>query len=111
VVERARLYEQQMGRPYKSILHAGGALFFISLHTASAQTLEVNDKKLFSDQCVIEMTRVSDFRKMINDKLSKDFVTNYRPATIACLFPDSTKITEQVEIRPRGDTEGKSVIC
>jgi len=103
IMQSAKIYQQRTGRLYESILLAGIVLFVISLRPASAQTLVVDEKKFFTDHRVIEMTLVSDFRKLINDKLRKDFATNYQPATITCLFPDSAKITEQVEIRPRGE--------
>ena len=96
-------YKLQRSNLHKSITQLSFVLFFISLHIASAQTLVVDKKKFFADEAVIEMTLVSDFRKLINDKLRKDFAVNYQPATITCLFPDSVKITEQIEIRPRGE--------
>jgi len=102
-MEIAKIYQQQISRLYKNFIQAGIVLFFISLQTASAQTLVVDKKKFFTGEQVIEITLVSDFQKLIHNKLKKDFATNYQPATITCLFPDSTKITEQVEIRPRGE--------
>jgi hypothetical protein len=85
------------------MIQIGIVVFYISLHTTSAQTLVIDETNFFTDERVIEMTLVSDFRKLIHDKLRKDFATNYQPATITCLFPDSIKITEQVEIRARGE--------
>jgi hypothetical protein len=96
-------YRLQIHRLHIGIVKICLSLFFISIHTVSAQTLVVDKKKFFIDEQLIEMTIVSDFKKLISDKLRKDFATNYQPATITCLFPDSTVITEQIEIRPRGD--------
>ncbi|MEJ7588875.1 MAG: hypothetical protein WKI04_15070 [Ferruginibacter sp.] len=59
-------------------------------------------RKFFADEQVIEMNLVSDFKKLINEKLRKDYQQNFLPASITCLFPDRLKVTEEVEIRPRG---------
>ena len=48
------------------------------------------------------MTILSDFNTLIKGKFKKDYQHNYQPATITCVFPDSSKITETIEIRPRG---------
>ncbi|MGZ8553729.1 MAG: hypothetical protein ACXWV8_10010, partial [Chitinophagaceae bacterium] len=77
-------------------------LLFVSGDMVSAQSLVVDKKKFFSDEQIIEMDLLADFKNLIRDKLKKDYETNFQPATITCLFPDSIKITEKIEIRPRG---------
>jgi hypothetical protein len=76
-------------------------IFFNGLVTA--QTFNLDKKKFFTDESIIEMSLVADFKKLIKEKLDPNFKTNFLPATITCLFPDSSKITEQIEIRPRGE--------
>lgn len=101
-MKKVKNCKQQINPLIGGIMQICIALFFTCVHTASAQTLVVDKKKFFTDEKLIEMTLVSDFRKLINNKIRKDYADYYQPATITCLFPDSTVITEQVEIRPRG---------
>ncbi|MEP7106652.1 MAG: hypothetical protein ABI760_01695 [Ferruginibacter sp.] len=70
--------------------------------TVCAQTRYVDKKKFFTDGQLIEITLVADLKKIINEKLKKDYQHSFQPASITCRFPDSTKVTEAVEIRPRG---------
>ena len=77
-------------------------LFLMVISVASAQTPAISQKKFFKEEQVIEMTLVSDFKKLIQGKLKKGFETKYHPATITCIFADSMKITDEIEIRPRG---------
>ena len=76
-------------------------LFFVT-SIASAQKKEFDKRKFFKDDRLIEMTLVTDFKKLIKEKLNDNYRQNFLPATITCIFPDSTKITEKVEIRSRG---------
>lgn len=78
-------------------------LLFFGNSVASAQSLIVDKKKFFTDEPILEMTLVADFRKLINEKLRKDYKTNFLPATITCLFTDSFKVTEEIAIRARGE--------
>ena len=78
-------------------------LLFVLARIAPAQTGVVDKKRFFAEEQVIEMTLVSDFKKLIGEKLNKRSETNFQPATITCLFPDSSKVTEEVEIGPRGE--------
>src|SRR5690349_20384033 len=75
-------------------------IWLLSFTTSSitAQNKTVDKKKFFTDDRLIEMTLVADFKKLMKDKMAKDYKENYQPATITCLFPDSTKVTEQIEI-------------
>ncbi|MEO5891021.1 MAG: hypothetical protein ABIQ31_12250 [Ferruginibacter sp.] len=70
---------------------------------ATAQKTIIDKKKFFQDDQMIEMTIVADFKNLIADKLKKDYKKNFQPATITCLFPDSTLITQEVEINARGE--------
>ena len=67
-----------------------------------AQNPGIETKNFFVDDKLIEMTLVSDFKKLIREKLKKDFAGNYQPATITMVFPDSAKVTENIEVRSRG---------
>jgi hypothetical protein len=69
----------------------------------TAQTSNLDKKKFFTEERIIEMSLVADYKKLIKEKLDPNFKTNFLPATITCLFPDSSKITEVIEIRPRGE--------
>ena len=77
-------------------------LLFLVPVIASAQTKAIDKNKFFTDDRVIEITIESDFNKLIDNKMKADYRKNFQPATITCIFPDSTKVTELVEIRPRG---------
>ena len=77
-------------------------LFLMITGIVSAQSFTISQKKFFTDERVIEMTLVADFKKLIQGKLKKDFESKYHPATITCLFADSMKVTDEIEIRPRG---------
>ncbi len=69
---------------------------------AQSKAIDKIDKEFFKDEAVIDMTLVADFRKLIREKLKKDYRRNFIPATITCIFPDSSKVTEAIQIRPRG---------
>ena len=77
-------------------------LFLMVTSVASSQSLTIGQKKFFTDEQVIEMTLVADFKKLIQGKLKKGFETKYHPATFTCIFPDSIKVSGEIEIRPRG---------
>lgn len=78
-------------------------LLFVSANIISAQTPVVDKKKFFGEEQLIEMSLVTDFKKLIGEKLKEGYETNFQPATVTCLFPDSMKVTEEVEVRPRGE--------
>ncbi len=67
-----------------------------------AQNSGIEIKNFFVDDKLIEITLDSDFKKLIREKLKKEFSGNYQPATITMVFPDSVKLTENIEIRSRG---------
>src|SRR6187549_126153 len=49
-----------------------------------AQTKAIDKKEFFRDDQLIEMTIVADFKKLIREKLKKDYRRNIIPATITC---------------------------
>ncbi len=78
-------------------------LFLLTSNSAViAQNPGIEIKNFFVDDKLIGVTLVSDFKKLIREKLKKDFAGNYQPATITLIFPDSAKLTEKIEIRSRG---------
>jgi len=98
----------QTGRSNKTlyrniIIRVFTILLFLGNSVASAQSFFVDKKKFFTDEPILEMTLVADFRKLINEKLRKDYKTNFLPATIICLFTDSLKVTQDIAIRARGE--------
>jgi hypothetical protein len=78
------------------------ALLFFSGMFVFAQTLVVDKKNFFIDEHILEMDVVTDMKKLVGEKLEKDYATNFQPATLTCRFADSTKVTEEIEIRARG---------
>ena len=53
---------------------------------AFAQTLIIDNKKFFEEEQFIEMTLVTDLKKLIGEKLEKGYQTNFQPATVTCHF-------------------------
>jgi len=78
------------------------SLIFITGNSLNAQKPDVTGSAFFTDDRLIEIALVSDFKKLIREKLKKEFSGNYQPATITMVFPDSVKLTENIEIRSRG---------
>ncbi len=85
------------------------SLFFIRIEFSSAQKALISKKEFFTGSGVIEMTLVADYKKLIREKLKKDFDQNYQPAAITCVFPGNIKVTEEVEIRARGHLQERRV--
>jgi hypothetical protein len=79
------------------------AIFLLLVNIALAQTIAIDTKSFFTDEQLIEMTMLSDFKALIKGKFKNDYQHHYQPATITCVFPDSSKIMETIEIRPRGN--------
>ena len=78
------------------------SLIFITGNSLNSQKPDVTGSAFFTDDRLIEITLISDFKKLIRQKLKKEFSGNYQPATITMVFPDSVKLTENIEIRSRG---------
>ena len=77
-------------------------LLFFTLNKLAAQNSELDKEDFFSGGGLIEIKMVADFKTLITKKLSNDFKNNYQNASITFIFPDSTKLTDTVQIRPRG---------
>jgi len=77
-------------------------LLLIAGSPGYAQMKGIDKKEFFTGEQVIQMTLEADFKKLIREKLKKDYRRNFIPATITCIFPDSSKVTDAIEIRPRG---------
>lgn len=74
-------------------------LFFIPDGTIPAQIPAIDRKKFFTDEDVIEITLTTDFRNLVTHK-KKEI---YQAATITFNLPDSIKLTEEIEIKARGE--------
>jgi hypothetical protein len=86
---------------YKSILLL---LIILLTHTVvPAQTLAIDKKKFFTEEQPVEMTLTTDLKKLFTEKLKKDYKENALPATVTCVFADSIKVTETIEVRTRGE--------
>jgi hypothetical protein len=75
-------------------------LFVFSLCSivTSAQKGTVDAKKFFTDESPIDVTLATDFKKLFAEKKSEALV----PATITMRFPDSSVVTEDININTRG---------
>ncbi|MCW3091980.1 MAG: hypothetical protein JWP81_3049 [Ferruginibacter sp.] len=62
----------------------------------------VTQKKFFKEDDLITMTLVSDFKKLVSEKLKKADLQKYQPATITCIFADGSKLTEEIQVKARG---------
>ncbi|HLG39889.1 MAG TPA: hypothetical protein VI461_09485, partial [Chitinophagaceae bacterium] len=78
-------------------------LFLFTWDFIAAQTLPIDKKSFFKDEEIIEMTITTDLKKLINGKDKPNYEQNIQPATVTFLLPDSSRITQEAEIRPRGD--------
>lgn len=74
-------------------------LFFIQDVTISAQIPAIDRKKFFTDEYVIEIALTTDFKNLVTHK-NKEI---YQAATITFNLPDSIKLTEEIEIKARGE--------
>ncbi len=68
-----------------------------------AQVFTINKKHFFSDEKIVEMTLVTDLKKLTAEKNRRQTVPGFQTAGISCVFADSITITTSVEIRPRGE--------
>ena len=72
--------------------------FLLHYQVISGQSLPVNRQLFFLDDGVIEVTLTTDIKKLRNDKKELAWL----PANIIMQFTDSSVISEQIRIRPRG---------
>lgn len=69
---------------------------------AIAQHFPVSKSNFFTDEQLIHITLAADFRKMDKENLKPDAEPKFFPANINFLYPDSTFVSDQVEVRIRG---------
>lgn len=74
-------------------------VFFITGITAVTGQ-PVDSIRFFTDESIIETTLSTDIRQLRADPKS----TRFQPATIQLVFPDSTTITENITVAPRGNS-------
>lgn len=67
-----------------------------------SQELVLNKKSFFANDTIIEVSLISDFSKLRKEKGKDEEDLQFQPANITFLFPDSSRIISEVEIRPRG---------
>lgn len=87
-------------------LKVAGLLLMLPLFSVSfvaGQTFVIDKKKFFTDEQIIELEVVTDMKKLITNKLEKDYATNYQPGAITFILPDSSRISDEIDIRPRGN--------
>lgn len=78
--------------------------FLLLLYTvASAQTLSINKKEFFTEEQPFEMTLTTDLKKLFTEKLKKDYKDRAVPGSITCIFNDSIRLTQEVEVCTRGE--------
>ena len=91
---------------YLTTVHHFAFIFFfaacLSTFSVFAQGTVVNDKTFFTEESLIDITLTADFKKMIKEKLKPEFQKKYYNVQVSLVFSDSSKITEEAEIRPRG---------
>ncbi|MEQ1676236.1 MAG: hypothetical protein ABL876_06035 [Chitinophagaceae bacterium] len=73
-------------------------LFFIAACFSAAQAQKVDSLRFFTDEKLIEMTLTTDIRGLQAQKGDDVF----QDGTITMRFPDSTVITENIEVGARG---------
>ena len=83
------------------VLTAFPLLFSIAV---SGQSKPVDAKEFFKDDRVINMTLSVDIKNLLSAK--KD--TNYVAATVACAFPDSSTVREDIRMKPKGEFRRKN---
>jgi hypothetical protein len=74
-------------------------LAFIVYHQlASAQTLPINRRLFFSEDKVIEVTLITDIKKLLTQKK----LPAWQPAGITMQLSDTSVISENINVKPRG---------
>ena len=73
-------------------------LTFILHYQVTSQTSPVNRQTFFLDDNVIEVTLTTDIKKLRTEKK----VLTWQPADITMQFSDTSVISEQISVQPRG---------
>lgn len=79
------------------------AVFFQLPATLVVQGQAIDKKTFFLTDSLIEMTIVTDLKKLVNGKEKKNFEKHFIPAAITFHFSDNERITDTAEIRARGE--------
>ena len=66
------------------------------------RNIDIDSKQFFSEEGIIDIELVSDFKYLIKNKLEQDYKQRFQPATISLTFPEGNISQEQVEVRSRG---------
>jgi hypothetical protein len=69
-----------------------------SFSFASAQSGKIDSARFFMDEKPIELTLSSDLKTLLGKRNQRA----YQPATVTIRFADSTSVTEEIRIQPRG---------
>ena len=69
------------------------------------QPAPVNSQQFFLNDSVIEVTLTTDIRKLRTEKKSP----TWQPANITMRFNDTSVISEEIRVEPRGVTRGKHI--
>ncbi len=87
----------------RNILHCVIVLLLAHTFQASAQ-VPVNEVSFFEDERPVNIELLTDLKKLTSEKE----VNKYQPAKITCYFPDSTVITENIQLSARGEFRRKN---
>ena len=73
---------------------------FVCCQVALAQPEPVNSEKFFTDESMLSVTLVSPMNKFLSNKSTKG--VEVFPARFSVRFPDSTNVSEQIQVELRG---------
>jgi hypothetical protein len=73
-------------------------IYLLCHNVSTAQSTRINRQQFFLDDRVIEATLTTDIRKVRNDKKN----STWEPGNIVMVFPDSSQISADVKLKPRG---------
>ncbi len=101
-------YNTHSGRLKKFIV----ALVFLiaGFYNIVAAQRTTDKNKFFTEEQLINITLSADFKKMDRENLKSAADPKFFPAAISLLFPDSTVISDNVEVRIRGAFRRKECV-
>ena len=85
------------------IIHISILFTLVFCEVAFTQSHNISPKNFFTDQDILEIQLVSDFKNLIKQKRNEGYKEQFQQAKIICLFPDGHLVEEEIEIRPRGE--------
>ena len=80
-----------------------GLILFCAM-TVTAQSKPIDVVEFFKDDRVINMTLTVDMKNLLSAKRD----TNTVPASVIMSFPDSSVITEDIKMKPKGEFRRKN---